>query len=796
MIKSSIIHSIHEMIRNTLLVLIVIAVALFFWLKSGIAIEKLSAGGYQVEKLYIKLNKKLTLKADHIAIPKAKASPSLENVDKTFDRIKYLLTFFDYIELKEVDFNNNHIDIIYADNILYITTDDYEIAGNIVRKGRVLSADVPMLYLKKYGINIAGDLHYDLDRHQLSTQGTFKAFGIDGNFTALKEKREIGFTIAARPFENLRPVIDLFGKMNSTVKSWIVDRIQGRRYTLYSLSGRGQLDSGGKFRLDIKSLKGEALLESVKIYFQKRLDPITAKHLYVHYHDGALFFDLDKPRYKKIDLSGSKISIPGLAVHKALLKLDLKLRAPVDREVQKILKSYRINLPIRYNGKYADVKLKIDVPLKRSKKHEKAKVKVAVRVDLKKGLASYDKITLPILKGWVTYENTKRYALHSEVLLGKGNAVLGEVKLPVLGGRLKYAKKKIDLKQVHLKTAWADAMAKGVIDLSAKRAKLTVQTKRLELGGATKLIVLHQKQLPITVDFSKKTVIDIPTLRTMLQESKEGVQIHIKKLDRLKPYIHGIPFAFEDGEVTIVAKDMQHYHLEGILQSDVCFFYAKRDSCYTRLPFGADISPKGVHVEAFGKRLRYDLNKGRIDLERLHVDLEKLLNVYLAESKILAAKRPQKQNKLVIVGKKSDIRYGEHKLVTDSYDITINSNGNIKALGSLEGNIVKFDKKGKMFKLKALRVTDRLLHPLINFKGLHGGRYSISMEGNPNIEMKGRIIVEGGVLSGFKAYNNTLAFINTIPALATLQSPGFSKEGFKIKEGVIEYRQRSGKNPA
>jgi len=54
--------------------------------------------------------------------------------------------------------------------------------------------------------------------------------------------------------------------------------------------------------------------------------------------------------------------------------------------------------------------------------------------------------------------------------------------------------------------------------------------------------------------------------------------------------------------------------------------------------------------------------------------------------------------------------------------------------------------------------------------------------------MKGHIIVEGGTLSNFKAYNNTLAFINTIPALATLNSPGFSEKGFKIKEGVIEYR--------
>ncbi|RUM72168.1 MAG: hypothetical protein DSZ10_05385 [Sulfurovum sp.] len=64
------------------------------------------------------------------------------------------------------------------------------------------------------------------------------------------------------------------------------------------------------------------------------------------------------------------------------------------------------------------------------------------------------------------------------------------------------------------------------------------------------------------------------------------------------------------------------------------------------------------------------------------------------------------------------------------------------------------------------------------------------MQGNPDDEMKGRIIIEGGVMRDFKAYNNTLALINTLPALATLQSPGFSKEGFTIKEGVVEYRQQ------
>jgi hypothetical protein len=54
--------------------------------------------------------------------------------------------------------------------------------------------------------------------------------------------------------------------------------------------------------------------------------------------------------------------------------------------------------------------------------------------------------------------------------------------------------------------------------------------------------------------------------------------------------------------------------------------------------------------------------------------------------------------------------------------------------------------------------------------------------------MYGEVIIEGGVMRDFKAYNNTLAFVNTLPALATLHKPGYSNEGFTITSGVIDYR--------
>ncbi len=780
------------MIRNTIVVFVVIAIALFVWLKSGIAFDRIAVGGYHIEQLYIKLDKKLTLKASHITIPRAKASPSFGTVDKTFDRIKYLLTFFEYIELKKLDFNNNHLNVIYADNTLYITTDMYEIAGGIERRGKMLYAAVSMLYIKKYDIRITGSLTYDIKRHILATEGNFDAFHIKGSFRATKEGNRIGFTIATERFEDLRSVIDLFGTLHPAVKSWIVDRIRSKHYTLYSLTGEGRLDSEGRFGLDIDSLKGEAMAEDADIYFQKGLDPIVARRLYIHYREGALFFDLDTPRYKQIDLNGSRISIPGLADRHAVLKLDLKLKAPIDSEVQKILASYNIDLPIRYSGKYATATLKIDLPLKKRKKHEKPKVKVFVHVDLKRGLANYRKITLPIRQGWVEFNNTKQYPLKAGVILDKGDAQIEDATLPVVSGRLSLANDKIELHEVHMKRNWIDLTAKGVISLPKKRASFTALIKHFEAGAKEKYLQLRNKTLPVKMSFGKGVEANIVPLTITATKRRRGVVISVEHLAKLKPYLKEIPFDFQDGKVTVTIKDLQHYAIKGSLKSCSSFFYEKDNSCYTTLPFEVTIAPKGVSIEAFQRRLKYDVNKERIDLKQLNIDLKRLLTLYINHGKVIKKSEKNaiaKRKELVIIGKESHIRYGEHTLVTDSYDIAIKPNGDIKAIGSQEGNIVKFDKKGRYFTLKALRVTDRLLHPLVNFKGLHGGRYSISMEGDPDNEVKGRIIIEGGALSGFGAYNNTLAFLNTIPALVTLQDPGFSTEGFKIKKGVIEYRQ-------
>jgi len=710
----------------------------------GIHADKLTFGKYEIDGLYIKLDKKLTLKAKNIVIPQSKEDPSFENVDKTFDHIKYLFTFFHYIELERVDFKNNDFKFIFADDVLYITSDDYEIAGNIERVGQRLIADVSLLYIKKENINIVGKLTYFLQKDRLETEGAFNAYNIKGNFAAFKEDNSVSFAVKSHTFSDLRTLMDKTG-LAPAIKTWVVDKVRAKEYKLYSLVGKGNIENN-EFKMDFDSLRGEILFDDVQIHYKEELAPILAESFMLSYKEGGLYFDLKHPKYRDRDLNGSKVSVVDLTGGKMpRLILDLHIRSVIDPVVHKVLKAYDLNIPVTQKGKMAKVDVKIDIPLVKTTK----KTSVFVNVDLE-----------------------------------KGDVYIAKVKLPVLKGNIQFNKGFITLKDVDLKESWYEGRANGKIDLKAKKINLKFKAKKITIGeGKEKFFVLKNKELPFTLDYSKNIVAGLPTLKLKIINRPEDMLLQIADIAKIKPYIKDLGLKVSGGNLDIMTKDFENYTFKGLLHRDSCFFYEKDNVCLTRVSCSGTITKKGIEFYAFNKRLHFNEDRSQVKLKNLNIDLKEFL------SSEMKTKKNKSKKTYVITGKNSKLRYDEYTLLTDNYKIKIKPNGNINAKGSLDGNSVSLIKNGKQFTIQAPRMTDKMLHPLINFDGLKRGRYTYKSSGDPEKVMKGKIIIEGGVMSGFKAYNNTLAFMNTLPALATLSSPGFSSKGFKIEEGVAEYRK-------
>ncbi|MDY0402970.1 MAG: AsmA-like C-terminal domain-containing protein [Sulfurovum sp.] len=725
-----------------MIVLIVLAV----WLKIGIRADHLHIGPYKLSGLYIKLDKKLTLNAHHIVIPKSKSNPSFSSIDETFDRIKGMLQVFEYVALHDIIYENNRIDLVYADHILHINTKDYVIAGKIERIEKRFEAEVPLFYLKEKKISLSGNLTYSHYENRLHVWGRYDMYGIEGSFTASKVKNRISFDIQSDTFNDLKPLMEIL-PLSDTLKHWSAERIQAERYTLKSLKGSGRI-TGRNFKLDSDTLTGLAELENAMIDFKDGVEPVSTPKIVMEYKKGGLYFDLDKPVYQNRALDGSKVSILYLTGGKPTkLKLDLQVQSPFDEAIQKILKAYHLQIPVL-------------------QKSGRAKASVALDVVFKTG------------------ETTAVIDLNLE----DARLQLYKLDLGIKSGHVHYEEGTVSFDDVHLKEKIYSGIAEGRVELRKKKAEIVADLDYLHSGEETdkKAFEIRDRNLTITMDYRKGIVIHIPELKLSISEEENTVQFTLEDLSLIKPFIRDKEFIQEGGKLDIVTDDFKTFTFNGLLYRSTCFFYEGDDVCHTRVPCTGKITPQGIDFYAFDQRLYFNEARSRVTLDRLHIDLKRFIE-YLKTREEGTIIR-EKAESLVILGKESNLRYDNYTLVTDSYDVEVKPNGDIKAIGSSDGDIVKFEKQGEHFTLNALRIKDKVLHPLIDFNGLQKGRYSLKQSGALDKVMKGRIIIEGGVMRDFKAYNNTIALINTLPALAMLQDPGFSKEGFKIEKGVAEYQ--------
>ncbi|GIU00573.1 hypothetical protein TSL6_10790 [Sulfurovum sp. TSL6] len=716
---------------------------------AGIKLDTVKVADYNVEGLYIKLDKKLIVKADHVILPKRKADPSFNSVHDTFERIKYILTFFQSIELKHIVFDNNIMGIEFRNDFLKLSSKDYEIIGAVRREGKMLKADIPLLNLKEHNLMLSGTLRYDLHEASLSTKGYFTLYNASGQFNASKKGSQIDFGFTSDTFSDLKSIIDMFD-LDEGVRSWVVEKVKAKHYKLLSLTGKGTIENN-TFKMDFDALNGEILFSDTQIHFKENLPPVLAPSFILSYHNGGLYFDLKEPTYEGISLNGSNVKILNLLNTDTNLKLKIKANNRFESTMQHLLKGYDIVLPLDQKSGKVNVLFMADISLKKSYQD------FFVNVDF-----------------------------------SKGDVSLGKIKLPIEKGNVQYKKGRITLKDITLKDTFYEGYLNGKLDVQKKKAGFIVNAKRITLGDEKeKFFILTNETLPFTLNYEKNINIKIPKLSMKLTNDGNETTIQINDLNKIKTYLPD-PGPLEDGgKVTMKTKDFKTYTFQGMLKRKSCFFYEKDDQCKTRVPFEGEVTDKDLNFYAFDKRFYYNKSNSRIKLTNLNFDLEKFLTIEKQKAKSVEGKKKgesKEAKSLIILGKNSQLRYGDYSLVTDSYDVEVKPNGDIQAIGSSSGDIIKFSKKKKILAIQALRIQDKALHPLIDFKGLQHGRYTLKVSGDPEKTMKGEIIVEGGVMKDFKAYNNTLAFINTIPALASLQNPGYSDKGFTIEKGLAEYR--------
>ena len=734
----------HSIIRNIFISLLIIITTFFLFLKGGIWIDNLKIGSFYVEKLYLKLDKKLIIRVEKVIIPKKKKNAPLPNLEKTLSKIKNILRYFQSIELKEVHFKNNHYRLFYSNKVFYMTNNEFEIAAmDVDYIGARLHASIESIYLKKYDIRLSGKLIYNVPEEDVLIEGEAHYRDIFATFVLKKKENHLYYTLKSKEFTQFKSIVEQF-TLPPKINQWATEYLKAKSYKIEYLKGVATVNKSG-ITLIPSTLKAQLFTKDVTILFHPKLDPVRAEAMRISFDD-KLDFNLTKPYFLDRPLEGSRVSIEGLLQKKAIIKLDLNATTPYDKAVDKILKAYKITIPIIQTDGVAYARLFMDIALK-----------------------------------------TKKVTVDATIDLDKAKIKIGSAPLSIEKGSVKIEEKNVKLSDFVVDSSWYKIALDGDINLKKEKIELLLDIKTLKLGKKERdyLLIENSKQ-PLLIDYSHNIKFTLPKLNSGINmfAKDSTVVMDIADINKIKPYLTNVPMNIDGGNLKIKTKDFLEYQFSGLINNKECFFYENNSTCLIVLPIKGTLSSEGLYLNAFDKRLFYNSKTSTIKVKNLHFNLEKFLQNKQKRDTI----KSKEATNILLQAKKSIISYKTHHLLTDTYDINLSSQGDFSFEGVLGRDRVVVKQSKKYMSIQSNRVTDKMLHPLINFTGLQKGKYSIKILKNREGVSTGEITIYGGVMRGFKTYNNVMAFINTIPSLATLNRPGFSDKGFDIKKGTIKFR--------
>jgi hypothetical protein len=134
-------------------------------------------------------------------------------------------------------------------------------------------------------------------------------------------------------------------------------------------------------------------------------------------------------------------------------------------------------------------------------------------------------------------------------------------------------------------------------------------------------------------------------------------------------------------------------------------------------------------------------------------------------------------------------------ILSDTVALSYDS-GKLKMLLTHGPGKIRMDIKGNDFALSGEGLDDVFMDGLFPGADFDKGRMSIAAKGNFD-EFNAIIKMEDTILLNFKALNNVLALVNTIPALVTFSLPSYSSQGLHVnsitsglavKDGVVTFR--------
>ncbi len=329
-------------------------------------------------------------------------------------------------------------------------------------------------------------------------------------------------------------------------------------------------------------------------------------------------------------------------------------------------------------------------------------------------------------------------------------------------------------------------------DINESKAHISLSDFTLKDPNSNALLYKNHKMLLAATIKDDIFVIDSPELNANFKLKESGWKLKLDSLDRIaKNSLFMKSFALNDGEFLLYKNNKDKFTR----------FKSKINYPYKLLiQNNKPVSQYTLRGKIYKEKADIDINnKLNITIkERVNVDLKKsCVNIQevlraIKEINVSNENNNSKALNVFISGKDSQLYVSNTRYILyDTLDAQYYNHIFTAQLTYKQG-VAGMQLKDNSFHIYGQGFNDKFMNKLFSLSKFQGGSLDFSVSGNIK-EYIGVIYISKTVIKEYKALNNILAFINTVPSLVTFSVPGYSKEGLKVKKAYMRFSAKDEK---
>jgi hypothetical protein len=719
--------------------LIILAGTAAWWkIGEGFRIGQLRIASVEISRLFVQYDRGLIIRIGRLDIPDGKATTGGKEIERGVSLMKNWGPLVREIEINRLVYGDSFFTLTYGGGKLAVRGSGIVMEARPDFDDRLFSLDISRLEIEPYNVLVTGTASYARLGDHFRFSGRFAAPWGGGELTAEETGGRVDAQINSERFSDLEGLLRQL-PLDEEAFSWVAANISAESYRIEEVRFNFELGRLREFGPD--NIRGTGTAGPAMIRFDSGLPPVRCEAIEVDFRDDRLTFTLDRPDYEGKSLAGSSVFIDNIIEPDSVLGIDIRAESMLDRTVLTLLSAYGISLPLKQHSglTLAEVSLLFDLP--------EFDLQATGSFVSESGTWSWDDIPFEARDAAVSLRDDQVSIEKAEIFY-----------------------------EDNLR-----AVLSGVVDTDRQEAELVGDIEKLRVTARNATFLQAEKmRLPLAVDFSGEgMIIDMETIGTTLSLAGGETRVDIRVLDRavpLMPVLQAIDFT--EGELHFAFRDLSRIDFHGSMH----------------IP-GSILSLDNTPVRHFSfsgtrkpEQTSATVNDGHIMItidDQVNISLREYLATVDFDRIDRSGQAASLPLPLMVVGPRTRLLVRDLEVPTRDFIFKV-SGTETQFNAELEKGSFRYAAVGERMHLTGKGLDAGLAEKFIRFTDLSEGLINASLDGDA-IGYNGYLEFSNVVIREYLLMNNILAFLNSIPALATLSEPGFDQDGYRVREGIVHF---------